>query len=442
LKLLFIYHNIDTGNVRHFPYAIGALSAHLKRHGHETELLYIQSTISESELLQAVGRSDPDLIAFSTVTLQWQHTKKCARIIKTVFKVPIICGGPHPTHMPEEVIAEESIDMLCIGEGEEALQDVADRLENNGDLSTIANIWVKNEAGTVFRNPIRDLVDDLDRHAYPDRELLPYQDLLDESRTEPIFITSRGCPYNCAFCSNSAIKALYRGKGRYVRQRSVDSVVDEILRLRERYRFETLNFYDEAFGFNRKWIHRFCDRYGSEIGYPFGAFIRAETMDRPTFHRMAKAGLRLIYIGVESGNEHLRRDMMNRRMSNETIIQTCRDAMAEGIQVWTFNIVGIPGETEETIRETMALNRIINPHFASISIYQPFPGTRLYDVCKANGYIKKDYASNFYEDSVLELPTISHRALMQGFQEFKELAQEMRINHEKAGDKIFLVENL
>ena len=269
---------------------------------------------------------------------------------------------------------------------------------------------------------------------------MPYQEIIDESKSEPIFITSRGCPFECTFCSNSAIKALYRGKGKYVRQRSADNVVAEILQLRQRHRFETLNFYDEAFGFNRQWVRRFCDLYAAELGYPFGAFIRAETMDKETLHRLAKAGLRLIYIGVESGNENIRRNVMNRKMSNETIIRTCQDAQAEGIQIWTFNMVGVPGETEETIRETMALNRIINPHFASVSIYQPFPGTRMFDICSENGYIKRDYATSLYDDSMLDLPTISHEALMRGYKAFQSLANEMRHHHEKSGDKIFLVD--
>ena len=440
MKILFIYHNIDTKNIRHFPYAVGSLSAHLKRNGHDTQLLYLQSDIREADLIQQVARSNPDLIAFSTVTLQWRYTRNYARMIKKVFDVPIICGGPHPTYLPENVISEPSINMLCIGEGEGALLDVADRIESHGDLSTIPNIWVKNEGGSVFRNPIRDLIEDLDTLSFPDRDFLPYQEIIDESKSEPIFITSRGCPFDCTFCSNSAIKALYRGKGKYVRQRSADNIIAEILQLRQRYRFETLNFYDEAFGFNREWVRRFCDLYAAELGYPFGAFIRAETMDKETLHRLAKAGLRLIYIGVESGNETIRRNVMNRKMSNATIIQACQDAQAEGIQVWTFNMVGVPGETEDTIRETMALNRIINPHFASVSIYQPFPGTRMYDTCSENGYIKRDYATSLYDDSMLDLPTISHEALMRGYKAFQSLASEMRAAHERAGDKIFLVD--
>jgi radical SAM superfamily enzyme YgiQ (UPF0313 family) len=440
MKILFIYHNINTKNIRHLPLGLSILSGILKEHGHEVKLLYIQEAISDGALLGYVGEYDPGVIGFSTGTLQWPETVRLARTIKSVFKAPVVCGGPHPTFMPEEVISEPSVDMLCIGEGEYAMLDIVHRLETGGDMASIPNVWVKNQEGRVFRNGVRDLVENLDSLPFPDRSILPYQDIINESKTEPVFITSRGCPYNCTFCSNSAIKKIYKGKGRYVRQRTPENVIAEIGFLKSRYAFETLNFYDEAFGFNREWNRRFCEIYEKEFSMPFGAFIRAETVDRESFRIMKRAGLALIYLGVESGNEEIRRKVMNRKVSNETIINTCRDAQAEGIQVWTFNIVGVPGETVSTIQETMALNRIINPHFASVSIYQPFPGTAMYDECVANHYIEKDYKTNLYEDSVLNLKTIQHHELLEGFRQFQELSNQMKEAHEKRGDRIFLVD--
>lgn len=440
MKVLFIYHNIGTKNIRHYPYGIGTLSACLKERGHETDLLYIQDTISEDALLSYVGSYDPDLIGFSTVTLQWEYTRRYARMIKKKFQAPIICGGPHPTFMPGDVMAEPAVNMVCIGEGEYALLELLERMANGGDLSTIPNIWVKNDEGRVFKNEIGPLVADLDSLPFPDRDVIPYDSLLSESRTEPVFITSRGCPYNCRFCSNSAIKKLYRGKGRYERQRSPENVIREISELRSRYEFNSMNFYDEAFGFNRKWLTSFLDMYTAEFAYPFACFIRAETMDRERFRQMKKAGLSLIYLGVESGNDRIRREVMGRKVSNERIIQTCRDAQAEGIQVWTFNIVGVPGETVETIEDTMELNRIINPTFVSVSLYQPFPFTAIYDDCVEQGLIKNSYSTSLYDNSILELPTIARPDLEKKFHEFQELSQQIRMAHEAKGDKILLAD--
>ncbi|MFH0729725.1 MAG: radical SAM protein [Pseudomonadota bacterium] len=440
MKLLFIYHNIGTMNVRHYPFPIGALSAFIKRHGHEVELLYLQDDMPENELLSYVGSIDPDLIGFTVVTHQWEHVRRYAGMIKKVFKAPIICGGPHPTYLPEEVIRDSSINMVCVGEGEQALLEVLERMETGGDLSSIPNIWVKNEEGTIFGNRVRGLVENLDALPFPDREILPFQEIIDSCNTEPVFLASRGCPYNCTFCSNSAIKKLYEGKGTYVRKRSPENVIREIQELRAKYKFETVNFYDECFGYDRKWLTRFCDMYKTEFRYPFGCFIRAESMDREGFHLMRQAGLSLIYLGIESGNEQLRRKAMNRQVSDDRIIQACRDAQAEGIQVWTYNIVGIPGETVDTIKEAMELNRVINPNFVSVSIYQPLPGTKLHDECVEKNYIKKKYGYSFYEDSSLDLPTISYDDLMSGFRNFQKLSNELRQAHESKGEKIFLAD--
>ncbi len=433
--------NLETSNVMHFPPGIGVLSAMAKKYGHETKCLYVNSEMSADEVLAFIGEYDPNLIGFSVVTHQWAHVKEYAALIKTKFKAPIICGGAHPTFHPEEVVADPSINFACVGEGEFALIDVLERMENGGDLASIPNIWVKNEDGTIFPNEPRHLIEDLDIVPFPDRDILPFQKIVDSCNTEPVIMASRGCPYSCTFCSNSAFKALYRGKGHWVRQRSPENVIAEIREMNEKFKINTLNFYDECFGYQRKWIKRFCELYKEEFGFPFGCFIRAESMDRETFHLMAEAGLKLIYLGVESGNENLRRNVMNRKVGDDRIIQACRDAQAEGIQVWTYNIVGIPGETVETIDEAMELNRKINPHFVSISLFQPLPGTKLHDLCVEKNYFSGTTESkSFYDDSFLNLPTITHKELMAKFREFQALSNEIRLAHEAKGEKIFLAD--
>ena len=440
MKVLFIYSNIGTMNVKHYPFPIGVLSAIIKGNGHQAEMIYLQDEVPEKELLADIGSIDPDLIAFTVVTHQWETVKRYVRMIRTVFQAPIICGGPHPTYLPETVIAEPGINMVCVGEGDLAIVDLLQRMETGGDLSSIPNIWAKNENGDVFRNEIRPLVKDLDGLPFPDRQIVPFQEIIDSCNTEPVFMASRGCPYNCTFCSNSAIKKLYAGKGVWVRKRSPQNVIDEIGELRSRYRFETANFYDECFGYDRKWLRSFCELYKREFGYPFGCFIRAETMDRDGFKMLRKAGLSLIYLGIESGNETLRRKVMNRQVSDDRIIQACRDAQAEGIQVWTYNIVGIPGETVDTIKEAMELNRLINPNFVSVSIFQPLPGTQLYEECIQHNYITRTMGHSFYEDSALDLPTIKHADLISGFKAFQKLSEDIRLAHEIKGEKIFLAD--
>jgi len=439
MRVLFVYVNIESHNIKHFPQGIGILSAVIKQHGHVSDLYYLNEEISADLLLDQVARFDPHLIAFSVVTSQWAMVKKYAALIKARFPTPIICGGAHPTFDPEGVLRDPAVNLVCVGEGEYPLVELLEAMGKGGDITAIPNIWVKNAAGQFFRNQIRRLIPELDKLPFSDRGIMDYQAIVDGCNTEPVIMSSRGCPYNCTFCSNSAIKRLYKGKGVYVRQRSPENLLAEIRTMRQKYTFNGINFYDECFGYNKEWITRFCALYKAEFRYPFGCFIRAEASDKETFKMMADAGLSLIYIGIESGNEELRRNVLNRKVGDARIIRACREAQEAGIQVWTFNLVGVPGETVATIDEAMALNRLINPHFVSISIFQPLPGTRLHEICVDNNYIKSDY-KGFYEGSSLELPTISNDDLIRKYHEFQALSRELKVQHEAKGERLFLAD--
>jgi len=440
VKVLFLYFNIQLSPIRHYPFGIGALSAFVKQRGHDTQVLYLNKKMEPDPFIAALSVADPDIIAISAVSHQWQFVKEYAGLIKARCPVPIVCGGIHATFMPEEVIAEESIDMLCMGEGEPSFGELLDRLAAGKDLLGTPNFWIKDRQGKVHKTGVAPVIEDLDGLSYVDRGIVPFQTFIDESKTEPVFMTSRGCPYRCSYCSNSALRDLYRGKGRYLRRRSPENVIQEIREVRARYDFHTLNFYDECFTGDRDWLMRFGDLYEKAFAYPFGCFVRPGTIDREMFGRLRKAGLTIIYLGIESGNETLRKKVLNREISDEMIIQTCREAKEAGVQIWTFNMVGIPGETVETIDQAMALNRRINPNFACVFIFQPLPGTRLFDACRRKNYIKHFQYHKFIDDPVLNLPTISHDELMASYRKFQDLSRQMRMAHERNGDGVFLVD--
>jgi len=240
MKVLFVYLNLETSNVKHFPPGMGILSAFIKKSGHLAECLYVNEDMQDDFILASIGKCHPDLIAFSVVTHQWAQVKKYAALIKTKFQAPIICGGAHPTFNPKEVISDPSINLACVGEGEYPLKDLLDRLNTGEDLSSIPNIWAKNDQGDVFENEPRPLIKDLDTIPFADRSILPFQEIIDSCNTEPVIMASRGCPYNCTFCSNSAYKAIYKGKGSWVRQRSPENVIEEIRQINKDYNINPL----------------------------------------------------------------------------------------------------------------------------------------------------------------------------------------------------------
>ena len=184
MKVLFIYPDICIASGR-FQEGIGYMSAVLKKAGHSTSLLHIEKELSRKELWDSVGSFAPDLIGFSATTNQYPYVEQYAGWVKERFDVPIVCGGIHPTMSPEEVIADKHIDMVCIGEGEYPLLELADGLENGKNICGIKNLWVK-EAGTVHRNEMRPLIANLDELPFPDRDLFRYGDMLEtfSSRAE------------------------------------------------------------------------------------------------------------------------------------------------------------------------------------------------------------------------------------------------------------------
>lgn len=221
------------------------------------------------------------------------------------------------------------------------------------------------------------------------------------------FTFSRGCPYDCSYCCNSAFKKIYSGKGKFIRFRSVQKALDEIALVVEKYRPKDLYFDDACFNKNSTWFENFCIEYPKLFDIPFYCNTRPELFNERVAGLLKSAGCKGINIGIESGSESLRRKVLNRKMDNEQIINTFRIAREYGIETGSFNMVGIPGENPSQFSETIKLNQIINPDRLQISIFYPYPGSQLGELCRQNGYInfeKIKSVNSYLYDTVLKLP--------------------------------------
>jgi radical SAM superfamily enzyme YgiQ (UPF0313 family) len=165
------------------------------------------------------------LIAFSVLSTEFEFSIKISKLIKENFQIPIIFGGIHPTIEPKEVIKNEYVYMVCIGEGEDTLLELVNKMESGKDVKNILGLWVK-ENGRVFKSPIRPLETNLDKFPFPDREIFDKRHFIKDYPGSP-FLTSRGCPYKCTYCCNHLLQKIYNYKN-YVRFRSVDNVLDEM----------------------------------------------------------------------------------------------------------------------------------------------------------------------------------------------------------------------
>jgi radical SAM superfamily enzyme YgiQ (UPF0313 family) len=426
MKVLLVYPDIQTLQFPHFQHGVASISATLKRAGHPTSLIYLSRELEDDSFIQEVQAYRPDLVAFSSTTMQYPFARRYGAAIKSRLGLPILIGGIHATIAPEEVMKDQVFNDLIRAEGEYPLLEYAQALERGSDPSEIRNLWRRLPDGTIRKNPLRPPAD-LEQLPLVDRELFDNEVLMRENDRQVPLMASRGCPYACTYCCNSVLSELAGGAKNLVRQRRVESVMAEIEDLHRRYPdLKSLIFMDEIFTLNRKWVREFCAAYRGAFTTPFQIFLRVETVDRETLGILREAGLYSVIVGVESGSERIRREVLNRHMTNEQIIRVFAWADELGLETWDFNMIGLPTETAAEIRETMEINRRIRPHHITVTIFYPFPGTPIHERCEAEGILQvADTTSLFLHESTLNLPTISRQRLQELAEEFRGLAMQI-----------------
>jgi len=434
MRICFVYP--DIGGVEHygsrkFYHGIGYLSSVLKQAGFETRLIYLQREPSRDEFLRDVAAVAPDVAAFSSTTHQHPFVERCAAWLKEANPdLVTIAGGVHPTLVPDLVVADTNLDAVCVGEGEYPLLDLASALANGKSILHIPNLWVRDrKSGEVMRNPLRPLITNLDVLPFPDRELFGFAEILEGNGYQADMIAGRGCPYNCSYCCNPALKKRYRGLGKYVRFRGVSNLLAEIRSLQEQYHINTLNFQDDTFTLDRRWTEEFCRAYRAEFSLPFWINTRVECLDEDLVRMLAEAGCQGVRIGIESGNEWLRNKILKRQMTNDDFRRVFRLLRHCGIQTYTCNMIGVPEETPEMIEETITLNRELAPDKFQFSVFYPYPMTELYEVSLRDGYLHEGATlTGYYErESMLQLPTLSRAELQRGYDRFLELKKELSL---------------
>lgn len=434
MRVCFVY--ADVGGVeqygaRKFYHGVAFLSSILKAAGHETSLLYLDQEPERASFMEQLDALNPQVVAFSSTTHQHRFVSQCAAWLRQD-RPHLFClsGGIHPTLVPEEVVADTNLDAVCVGEGEHALLELVTALEAGEDWHGIANIWWRDEAGNVTRNALRPLVTELDTLPHPDRELFDYANILGKNGHVADMMAGRGCPYNCSYCCNHALKRRYSGLGAYVRFRSPDDLLGELAEMAARYDIRVVNLQDDTFTLHKSWTIAFCQAYAARFDYPFWINTRVEHLDAEMIQMLAEAGCQRVRIGIESGNEALRRTILKRKMSNDDFRRAFSLLHRYGIETYTCNMIGIPGETPEMIQETIDLNRELSPTKFQFSVFYPYPMTELGDTCLEQGMIEpKTLESTTYYDraSVLSQPTLSQEALAEGYDRFVELRAELSL---------------
>jgi radical SAM superfamily enzyme YgiQ (UPF0313 family) len=403
MKVLFVYPNIT--KEEGISPAIAYLSGYLKQQGHKTDLMDFTWSNNINNCIKKIRQFKPDIIGFTSTTMDFDFCIKVANEIKNNFDIPIVFGGVHPTTAPEETLNKKSVDMVCIGEGELALTELLNRMEEDETVENIKNFWFKKE-GIIIKNSVRPLIENLDVLSC-DRELFDYEKYLKARGYIADISAGRGCPYSCTYCINHILQRLYKGKGKYVRLRSVENIIQEIQELQKKYRIEGIAFPDDTFTYNKRWLKDFCNEYAKKVGLAFSCNGRIENIGSEICKALKDANCNSIMFGVESGSEKIRREILGRPISDEMIILAFKHAKDVSIKTFSYNMVGIPYETIEDIKKTIELNKKIEPDEVQCSIFYPFPGTDLFYLCEENGWILDRKIKDYNAESIVKYDNIS-----------------------------------
>jgi len=331
----------------------------------------------------------PAIVAFTSPTCYLLPYLEMARQIKQAYpSVFTVFGGWHPTYAPD-MVTLPGVDAVCIGEGEWAMLELCEQLDTGNRPSGIRNLWIRGNDGEVEKNELRPLIQDLDELPLPDR------DFMLSGRPEYYYViasvvTQRSCPYACSFCVNNAFNELYKNDQPHLRRRSVDHVIGELKQVKAEGKLEFVKFEDSIFTLHRDWIREFSEKYRRDIGVPFTCFVRAETATPDTIRDIRNAGAVSVSLGVEAGDENIRMDVFNKKISDEKLKQTVQLLHEEGLKIRTHNIVGIPGYGLDADLATMRLNAELKPAYAACGFLQPYPGTASYKTYLEQGLIPQD----------------------------------------------------
>ena len=320
-------------------FGISYISSVLKENGHRTSLVILGSNYypdSMKLLTKHVDEFNPDLVCFTAVHSQYAFVEKAAQFVKS--KWPdryLVIGGVHATLQPDQVVLGP-FDALCIGEGEFPCAELCRQLAAEQKPRGIANLWFKYPDGSLEKNPPRELIADLDGLPFPDLEMWkPWIKAKDDEMT---ISGGRGCPYDCTYCSNHALRKV--AHGRYVRTRSPDNLLKEVSYLYSNFSHRLISFEIETLDCNTKWAIELCDMLESfnnsihdRISFDSNYRVNTHTINEDLFSALKRANFSFLSIGLESGSERIRRDVLKRNYTNDDFLRVVSLARKYGLEI-------------------------------------------------------------------------------------------------------------
>jgi radical SAM superfamily enzyme YgiQ (UPF0313 family) len=442
-KVLILYPNGQLMNPP--PISIGLFTALLKENGFEVEIfdttLYPEDDVKSSgesmqenlqvrpfdyssrsinlknnkmevDLVNKIEDFGPGLIAISILECSYLKSVSMLKRIEHL-NIPIIAGGVFPTNAPKIVLSNKNIDMVCIGEGEEALIEVCKLLASNKDCSRVEGLQFKKN-GEIKKNSIRKPIN-INNLPNPDYSLFEMERFFRPMagkiyKTIPME-TNRGCPYLCSYCNSPSMYKLYKEKKmNFFRKKTTFKIHDELKYLIKKWNAEYIYFTSDNFlMMSDIEFDDFIEIY-KDFKLPFWIQSRPEEIRENRINKLKEVGLHRMSIGLEHGNQEFRRKILKKSFDNETMIKASKIIARYEVPLTVNNIIGFPGETRELIFDTIELNRNLVFDTTNCFAYTPFHGTPLHKECVEKGYISEDATFGSVDvDVPLDMPQLPRK---------------------------------
>ena len=387
------------------------MAATLEKNGYEVTVVDCPPlNMTHEGLKQEIVRLEPDIVGITSMTVTFQSALQAARVTKESYpRALIVLGGPHATVMDEQTLSEhKEVDIVARGECERTISELARYVSNHclKDLQKVAGITFRKD-GQIVRTPNRPFIQNLDELPYPAYKYFTLRKYRYLGKLTLPIMASRGCPFQCAVCLAS------RMSGKRVRTRNPKNVVDELEWLRDTHGADAFTFHDPTFTLDKKRVFEICEEINSrKIALPWDCSTRVDQVSKAVLAKMRAANCQLVGLGVESNSQKIL-NAMKKGTTTEQNERAVGWAKEVDISFGVFLIIGYPGETIDTLKESLDFVRRTEPDDVYISFAMPYPSTEFYDLVKEMGWkMSTDWSRYDNVTPVFENPLLPDDKLM------------------------------